>query len=190
MEDVPRVARMTPTFDTARLHLRPPSPDDADAVFAGWASDPAVTRWLTWRPHERVDTVREFLAHQATLVAAGGQHAWVLVERAGGTPIGMLDAVVDGPRVVLGYALARSRWGHGYMVEALRPVVRWALDQPTIHRVWAFCDVDNHASARVLEKAGLTFEGVLRRWCLHPNAGAVPRDCRVHARVREEGSPS
>jgi RimJ/RimL family protein N-acetyltransferase len=178
---------MTPSFETARLRLRPPTPDDADAVFAGWAQDPQVTRFLTWRPHRRVETVRAFLVELHEAMAQGGRHAWVLVERDGGQPVGMLDALIDGPHAVLGYVLARARWGRGYMTEAVGPVAAWALEQPGIHRVWAYCDVDNAASARVLEKAGFAFEGVLRRWALHPNRGDVPCDCRVYARIREGG---
>jgi len=48
----------------------------------------------------------------------------------------------------------------------------------------AVCDVENIASARVMEKAGLSREGVLRRWLVHPNLGPEPRDCYGYARVR------
>lgn len=54
------------------------------------------------------------------------------------------------------------------------------LQVPEVCRVWATCDVDNPASARVLEKAGFTFEGVLHRWNRH-NVSADPRDARVYA---------
>ena len=47
--------------------------------------------------------------------------------------------------------------------------------------VWATCDVDNLASARVLEKAGFEREGRLHNWIVHPNIGPEPRDCYVYA---------
>ncbi len=53
--------------------------------------------------------------------------------------------------------------------------------------IWRFgdvCDVENVASARVMETAGLTREGVLRRWAVHPNLGDAPRDCWSFAKVR------
>ena len=71
------------------------------------------------------------------------------------------------------------------MTEVVRAVADWALAQPEVHRVWAVCDVDNLASARVLEKAGMECEGRLRRWFLHPNVSAAPRDCWCYARVKE-----
>ena len=53
-----------------------------------------------------------------------------------------------------------------------------------MYRVYAYCDVENLASARVMEKAGMSFEGVLRRWGVHPNRSSEPRDCRCYAAVR------
>jgi RimJ/RimL family protein N-acetyltransferase len=70
------------------------------------------------------------------------------------------------------------------MTEALAEVVRWALYQDTIWRIGAVCDVENVASARVMEKVGLTKEGILRRWIMHPNVSDLPRDCFSYARVR------
>jgi RimJ/RimL family protein N-acetyltransferase len=85
---------------------------------------------------------------------------------------------------MFGYVLARQYWGNGYMLEALAHLVDWALAQPGVYRAWAFCDVDNPGSARVMEKAGMTLEGRLRRWHVCPELGDEPRDCWVYARVR------
>ena len=70
------------------------------------------------------------------------------------------------------------------MAEALREIVRWALAQPTIFRIGAVCDVENIRSARVMEKAGLVREGMLRRYLIHPGMDKEPRDCFSYARVR------
>ena len=55
---------------------------------------------------------------------------------------------------------------------------------PSIWRVQAFCDVENRASVRVLEKSGLTLEGTLRRYMVLPNLGDIPRDLCCYAKVR------
>ena len=70
------------------------------------------------------------------------------------------------------------------MTEALSEIVAWSLRQDGVWRVGAICDVENHASARVMEKAGLVREGVLKRWLVHPNLGPEPRDCFSYAIVR------
>jgi len=56
--------------------------------------------------------------------------------------------------------------------------------EPDIYRVFATCDVDNPASAKVMEKAGMKYEGLLRRYMIHPNVSEEPRDCLMYARVR------
>ena len=70
------------------------------------------------------------------------------------------------------------------VITALTEVVRWAVAQPGIFRVWAVCDCENVASARLLERVGMEFEGVLRRWIVHPNLGDDPRDTRCYSIVR------
>ena len=67
------------------------------------------------------------------------------------------------------------------MVEALTAVVDWGLSQPS---VWRIGDVDNLASARVMEKVGLACEALLRRWSMHPNVSDEPRDCFSYVRSR------
>jgi len=85
----------------------------------------------------------------------------------------------------MGYIIGREYWGRGYMTEVVRAVSDWVLAQPEIHRVWAMCDVDNLASARVMEKSGMEREGRLRRWTVHPNTGPAPRDFWCYSRVKE-----
>jgi len=60
----------------------------------------------------------------------------------------------------------------------------YVLAQPAMYRVWAVCDVDNTASARVMEKIGMMREGLMRRGVLHPNISSEPRDCWVYAKVK------
>jgi RimJ/RimL family protein N-acetyltransferase len=80
-----------------------------------------------------------------------------------------------------GYVLARAYWGNGYTSEALDTLREQVLSIEGIYRFYAFCDVENKASARVMEKAGLQKEGLLRRFFIHPNISNEPRDCYVYA---------
>ena len=58
------------------------------------------------------------------------------------------------------------------------------MQKDAIWRIGAGCDVENLGSARVMERAGLTREGVLRRWIIHPNISSEPRDWLSYAKVR------
>jgi ribosomal-protein-alanine N-acetyltransferase len=98
--------------------------------------------------------------------------------------IGMLEARVGAHITDIGYVLARAHWGKGLMTEAVRALTDAALGSPEICRVQASCDVDNRASARVLEKSGFSCEGRLERYTIHPNIAAEPRPCFLYARCR------
>ena len=172
------------TFDTDRLHLRLPRRDDAPAIFAGWTQDPEVTRYLTWRPHKSVDESYAILDLILKLWRDGEAFTYVLTLKDNDNPIGMLAIHADGFKSSLGYVLARPHWGKGYMPEAVRAVTDWLLHQPDIYRVYATCDVDNPASAKVMEKAGMKYEGLLRRYMIHPNISEEPRDCLMYAATR------
>jgi [ribosomal protein S5]-alanine N-acetyltransferase len=172
------------TIDTARLRLRPPTMDDAPAIFTTYASDPEATRYVSFRTHLSAAEAREYVEQCAAGWAGNGPFTWAIVLREEGRLAGMIDIRPQGHRVELGYILGREYWGRGYMTEVVRAVSDWALAQPEVHRVWAVCDVDNLASARVMEKAGMEREGRLRRWALHPNISATPRDFLCYARVK------
>jgi [ribosomal protein S5]-alanine N-acetyltransferase len=173
------------SLTTERLLLRPPVDADASAVFERYARDPDVTRHLTWRPHTSPSETRDFLAHCRAGWESGSDLTWALTLRGGDDrPIGMIGLRPRGFKPDLGYVLAKPYWGQGLMTEAGRAIVSLAFSDPGVHRVWAVCDVENRASSRVLEKLGLTREGVLRRWIIHPNVSDEPRDCFCYARVR------
>ncbi|HEY3911370.1 MAG TPA: GNAT family N-acetyltransferase [Stellaceae bacterium] len=171
-------------FDTARLILRPIARGDAPAIFAGYAQDPEVVRYLTWRPHQSPTETDAYIA-RCLATPADQSRTYVLIGRTDGDLIGAFDLRRLAPhRLEYGYVLARPYWGRGLMTEALCEIVRWAMQQKDIWRIGAVCDVDNPASARVMEKTGLEREGVLRRWLVHPNLGPQPRDCFSYAKCR------
>ena len=70
------------------------------------------------------------------------------------------------------------------MPEAAQALTEFVLQQSAMYRVWAVCDVENTASARVMEKIGMLREGLMRRGVLHPNISSKPRDCWVYAKVK------
>jgi [ribosomal protein S5]-alanine N-acetyltransferase len=170
---------------TTRLVLRRPALADAPDAFARWCTDPAVTRYLTWQPHRDVSETEAFLQGCVETWRTGsGEHVWALALHDDPRILGTLGARRDVHGVILGYALAPSQWGRGYMAEAVRALSDRALEVEGVHRVWAFLDAENRASARTLQKAGFTEEGLLHRWFPGPNLGPVPRDCLVYARWR------
>ncbi len=172
------------TLHTERLLLRRPEMRDAPAMFDGWAQDIEALRYLSWQPH---GSVAQAEAHVARCEAAwldGSAYIHFLVERATNRVVGSLASRVDEHGVNFGYVLRRDGWGRGFMAEALRPVSTWWLEQGGAYRTWATCHTANVQSVRVLEKAGFTLEGTLRRWGLNPNVSPDPCDHFCYSRVR------
>lgn len=171
-------------IETERLVLRKPRMDDALVIFETYAQDPEVTRYLVWRPHKDLQETEQFLLACGRLWRTGKDFAYAITLKEDDKLIGMFGLHPLKLKVEVGYALARPYWGQGYMTEVLRAVIAWVFAQPDIFRVQAICDVENIGSARVMEKAGMTREGLLRRYVLHPNISTEPRDVYMYAVVK------
>jgi ribosomal-protein-alanine N-acetyltransferase len=173
------------TITTARLVLRRPKSSDAAAVYE-YGRDLEVTRYMDWRTHTGVADATAFLQDAARRWESGEEYSWAITVKPDDQPVGSIGCRVRGHTVDLGYVLSRNHWRRGYATEAARAILEWACALEGVYRVWATCDVENTASARVLEKIGMSREGVLRRWAVRPNLPSQPpRDAFVYSWVRE-----
>ena len=171
-------------IETSRLKLRSPVIEDAPAIFEQYAQDEEVTKYMTWRSHSDIKTTQKYLQECLDDIAA--QTAWysMILFKQENQVIGMIRLQCQNYHAELGYVLARPYWNQGLMSEALQPLIDRAIAQHNIYRVWAVCDLENFASARVLEKVGMIREGILHRWLIHPNISNEPRDCFCYAKVK------
>ena len=155
----------TVNLETDRLLLRPFRVEDAEDMFSNWASDPEITRYLTWLPHRSVAETENLLSAWCTLYDDPRIYLWVLELKSTGQAVGSISVVDRSEQhehCSLGYALSRALWGQGLMTEAVRAVLGFLFREVGCHRVQAWCRVENPASARVMEKAGMTKEACLR----------------------------
>lgn len=177
--------RLPEKFETERYLLRRVEIDDAEAIFDSYTTDAKVTRFLGWRTHNSVAETEAFLKSAASEWEQGkGFPVVVYSQDQPNVLIGMFHPHLIGHRVNYGYVLRTSAWGKGCASEVLAWLTNHALSHPAIFRAEAFCDVENAASARVMEKAGMTREGILRRYFKHPNISDDPRDCAMYSKVR------
>lgn len=172
-------------IQTARLLMRSPTEADAPAIFERYGHDADVARYMAWKPHKSVNDTLAFLRRTTADNAAGRSRGYLIFARDSGSLLGSIGGAIEGHRVQFGYLLAREAWGKGFATEAAKQFVAGMLAEPGIERVQAYCDLENQASARVLEKAGLNLEGTLRRYLVLPNLGPEPRDVFIYAKVRE-----
>jgi [ribosomal protein S5]-alanine N-acetyltransferase len=172
------------TLNTSRLHLRCPIAADASAIFRSYAQDLKVCRFMIWQPHASESVTQEFIASCGDAWMVGNRLPYVITEIGSNVAIGMLEARMQGTTVDIGYVLARSHWGKGFMPEAIRALTEAALQNSGIFRVHATCDTENIPSQRALEKSGFNREGRLERYTVHPNISPEPRACFMYARCR------
>jgi [ribosomal protein S5]-alanine N-acetyltransferase len=171
------------SLTTARLILRQPRTEDAPLIFAAYAQDPEIVRYLTFRPHRDLKDTQEAVERFLENWQTGKSYCWLIFRSDPEELVGAISARED-QGMNLGYLLARPFWGQGFMSEALNAVTAWAFAQPSVFRVWAVCDLENEPSARLLERNGFHQEGVLMKWSRHPNVSDVPRDCYCYAKTR------
>jgi len=171
-------------IDLRRLRLRRPRLSDAAAVFE-CASDPDVARYADWPITRSIASVEERLRGREHDWESGEEFHWMVTLRPDDRAIGGIACSISGHASEFGFLLARRFWGNGYATEAACAIVEWIFSVPAVWRLSATCDVENLASARVLEKAGLTREAILRRAVVRPNLSPEPRDAFMYSKVRE-----
>lgn len=180
---------MFPPFNwkTKRLDFRPPTPDDAPYIF-NYASNTKVCKYLSWPPHQALKDTNRYLKSCFNRWQDRSELTWVIhFEK---KFIGMLALRISGFKADFGYVFHPDFWGNGFATEAVLGLKTEVFKNPSIYRFFAVCDVENLASARVLEKAGLEFEGILRAYLYHPNISRHPRDVKCYSSIRKDLTPT
>jgi ribosomal-protein-alanine N-acetyltransferase len=182
---VREVLKDLPTLETDRLILRKMTPDDAEAMFA-YASDPEVSRYTLWETHRSIEDSRAFLDLVTQKYESGGEPDWGIVYKGDHRFVGacgLVDWEVEHARVEVGFVLSREYWGRGLMPEAVRAMLSFGFERMNLNRVEARCIAENAASARVMEKAGMAYEGTLRQ---REYIKGTYRDMKLYAILKEE----
>ena len=156
----------TKTIETKRLILRRYVLEDAEDMYKNWASDPDVTTFMTWPAHADVSVTKELLTKWVSFYDEGKTYNWGITLKGDDHVIGNIAVVERNERTLsyeLGYCLGRAFWGHGIMPEALKAVIAYLFEnEQDLNRIIATHDVRNIKSGRVMEKAGMHFDGILR----------------------------
>lgn len=156
----------TQQIETERLILRRFRIDDAEDMFKNWASDPEVTKFLTWPTHTGVDISKMVLSDWIPRYEDGGYFNWAMESKETGQVIGNISVVKLWEEIgaaEMGYCMSKAFWGRGLMPEALKAVMDYLFRVARMNRIAACHDVNNPKSGRVMEKAGMKLEGVLRQ---------------------------
>lgn len=164
-ETIYRTFANIPELETERLILRKMLVRDYEDMFE-YAHRADVTKYLTWNPHPNKIYTREYLEYVATRYAAGEFYDWAVIERESGKMIGTCGFTrfdYQSNSAEAGYVLNPLYWGRGYAPEALRAVLEFGFTKLGLHRVESRYMEGNNSSRRVMEKVGMTYEGMNRQ---------------------------
>lgn len=154
------------TLETPRLILRKFTENDGEAMYRNWASDPEVTKFLTWPTHSKVEISNMIAAQWVKDSEKPDYYQWAIVLKELDEPIGSISVVNMDEKTdsaEIGYCIGKAWWGKGIMSEALTEIIRFAFEGMLAKRVHARHDSNNPASGAVMKKCGMTYEGTLRK---------------------------
>ncbi len=153
-----------PTLRTPRLILRKLLKSDAEDMYE-YASNPTVSRFLLWDAHPSPKYTLKYLAYLQGRYRAGEFYDWALIDRKSGKMIGTCGFTsfdFQNNSAEVGYVLNPAYWHCGIAAEALFEVLNFAFAVLGLNRVEAKYMLGNEDSRHVMEKCGMTFEGVAR----------------------------
>ena len=164
-EEVYRVFSNIPELRTERLVLRGMKVGDSFDMFE-YARREDVTEFLRWSPHPDLAYTREYLQFVATHYEIGDFFDWAVVLKDEDKMIGTcgftkFDYTHDLGEI--GYVINPEYRGREIALEAVREVMRFGFEVLKLNRIEAKFMEKNSASLRVMEKAGMTFEGFHRK---------------------------
>ena len=158
------IFRDPPVLETPRLILRRMLKRDSADMYE-YASDPAVSAYLLWEPHESELYTRRYLSYLQTRYRAGDFYDWAVIWRDADKMIGTCGFTrftLESNSAETGYVLNPRYWGIGVAPEALRAVMRFGFMELRMHRLEARYMIGNDRSRRVMEKVGMRYEGTHR----------------------------
>jgi len=176
----------TKKIETSRLILRPFVMEDAEAMYRNWASDPEVTKFLSWPTYESVEDANSILNIWIPQYSDNTFYQWAIELKEIGEVIGSISVVNIDDRVdmvEIGFCIGKPWWGQGIMTEAFQAVIDFLFGEVGVQRIEAGHDPNNPASGAVQRKCGLTYEGTFRRRILS-NQGIT--DAAWYSILKEE----
>lgn len=157
----------TQLLETERLILRRYKQEDAAAMYRHWASDPEVTKYLTWPTHASQQVSEWVIGEWLKTYSDDHTYHWAIVLKENGDePIGDIAVVEQKDEIGMahiGYCLGRDWWHQDIMSEALKAVMDYLFNTVGVNRIESRHDPRNPHSGGVMQKCGMTYEGTHRQ---------------------------
>lgn len=170
---------------TERLILRAINEDDYEDIFNCWTSDFEVSKYVTWEPHKNSNQTKKLVDYWVKDYDNEYTYRWIVTLKQDGSIIGMIDVIdknIQYMTAEVGYCYGSKYWGNGYASEALSKVVEY-LHQEGFPTVYAQHFISNVSSGKVMQKAGMKFEGQLKSRVI--NKEGKREDVCIYSSVKE-----
>ena len=157
--------RGTQLIETPRLILRMAQMADAEPMFRNWASDPEVTKFLTWPTYQSIDSAYYILDLWTKAYEKHDFYQWMIELKEIGESIGSISVVHhrdDIASAEIGYCIGQAWWRRGIVTEALGAVIDYLFEEVGMNRIEAKHDTNNPNSGCVMKKCGMQYEGTYR----------------------------
>lgn len=154
-----------PILETERLLLRKVTLEDIEDMHL-YGSDEEVSKYVTWNTHETISDTKDFLESVLNKYENKQVSPWGIENKENGKFIGTIDFVWWQPNhkiAEIGYVISKDYWGKGLTTEVAKEIIKFGFEEMDLVRIQARCDIENIGSARVMEKAGMSFEGTIRK---------------------------
>ena len=165
--------RGTTKLETERLELDKFSTNDVVSFYDLVGSDTNVTKYVVWNAHKDVDVTKCAVKKWMEGYNNDFTYYWVIRLKDTNEAIGSISCVrvdVKNETCELGYVISSREWNKGIATEALKAIIGY-LQEEGFKTIFAEHLKLNPASGRVMEKAGMTFEGILRNRMIDKNTG-------------------
>ena len=162
----------TKLLESQRLLLRQFNLSDSFSFFKNCGKDEKASLFLSWNPHQNAYESEEYLKSVIEQYEDPKFYNWAIELKETGEVIGSIG--VNHPEdknksCQIGYYVGSDFWNKGIITEALKTVIDYLFEEVELNRVAARHDIENGASGRVMAKANMTFEGILRESKLKGN---------------------
>lgn len=177
----------TKTLETSRLLLRRATKNDAYAAYNNWCNSEVVDKYVLWKRHVDVNETYNLYSLWEKEYDDLKTFRWIVILKENNDPIGTIDVskkYLDFGTCSIGYCYGEKYWNKGYATEALRAVIQFLFEEVGVNTIYAEHLHNNPASGKVMQKAGMKYEGVLRSRIVDKNG--LRNDLISYSILKEE----
>lgn len=156
----------TKNIETKRCRLRRITPDDYSVMYEKWAKLEEVCKYYPFNPTNDINAYKDKVRQWSLNYESGIYFHWVIEWKGTGELIGTINLGNVETSCMMSdtcYMLSPDFWNQGIMTEVLMAVLDYAFDEIGLNRVQAEVFAGNSASSAVLEKCGMSYEGLARQ---------------------------